>query len=631
MNKIYDKIMEEKMTKKVESYEYQAEIKKVLDVVVHSLYTNKDIFIRELISNAADALEKFRHVSLTEEDIIEKDLALNIKIELNKKSKTFTISDTGIGMTKDELIQNLGTVAHSGSKEFLEKLAENKENAAKLIGQFGLGFYSAFMVSSKVRVITRSYKKGSKGYIWTSDGVNNYSIMQEEGIKRGTRIVVDLKKEYEKYAEEDNVKNIIKEYSNFVSSPIFIEDKKINTVQAIWVKNSKEVKDKEYDEFYKFFTNSPSEPFFHLHTSSDAPIQLKTLLFFPKENMEIFGFNRMEPGVNLYCNKILIESKVKEILPDYLRFVKGVVDSEDLPLNISRETLQDNLIVSKIKKFLTKRIISFLTDQSKKDEKKYLEFWKTFAPFIKEGINSDFDNRHKLAKLLRFETSKTKENKLTSFDEYLKRAKEDQKEIYFLHGKTRHEIENSPYLETFKASDIEVIYLYEAIDDFTMSALENYGKKKIVSADKSNIEIPKKGEDREDDKKSTENIEKLTKWMGKLFEKELEKVVLSDRLVNSPAIIVNPDDKMTQNMQKILKDAKGDMFPTGKKILEINPKHKLIKKLSKLVGSKKDEKLIKQIAEQIYDNALFNAGLDLDRSKMVNRMNDILEHTLKSK
>lgn len=631
MNKIYDKIMEEKMTKKVESYEYQAEIKKVLDVVVHSLYTNKDIFIRELISNAADALEKFRHVSLTEEDIIEKDLALNIKIELNKKSKTFTISDTGIGMTKDELIQNLGTVAHSGSKEFLEKLAENKENAAKLIGQFGLGFYSAFMVSSKVRVITRSYKKGSKGYIWTSDGVNNYSIMQEEGIKRGTRIVVDLKKEYEKYAEEDNVKNIIKEYSNFVSSPIFIEDKKINTVQAIWVKNSKEVKDKEYDEFYKFFTNSPSEPFFHLHTSSDAPIQLKTLLFFPKENMEIFGFNRMEPGVNLYCNKILIESKVKEILPDYLRFVKGVVDSEDLPLNISRETLQDNLIVSKIKKFLTKRIISFLTDQSKKDEKKYLEFWKTFAPFIKEGINSDFDNRHKLAKLLRFETSKTKENKLTSFDEYLKRAKEDQKEIYFLHGKTRHEIENSPYLETFKASDIEVIYLYEAIDDFTMSALENYGKKKIVSADKSNIEIPKKGEDKEDDKKSTENIEKLTKWMGKLFEKELEKVVLSDRLVNSPAIIVNPDDKMTQNMQKILKDAKGDMFPTGKKILEINPKHKLIKKLSKLVGSKKDEKLIKQIAEQIYDNALFNAGLDLDRSKMVNRMNDILEHTLKSK
>ncbi|MEA3499710.1 MAG: molecular chaperone HtpG [Candidatus Marinimicrobia bacterium] len=619
------------MTKKVESYEYQAEIKKVLDVVIHSLYTNKDIFIRELISNAADALEKFRHVSLTEEDIIEKDLPLNIKIELNEKSRTFTISDTGIGMTKDELIQNLGTVAHSGSKEFLEKLAKNKENAAKLIGQFGLGFYSVFMVSQKVRVITRSYKKGSKGYIWTSDGVNNYSITQEEGIKRGTRIVVDLNKEYKKYAEEDNVKNIIKEYSNFVSSPIFIDDKKINTVQAIWVKNSNEVKDKEYDEFYKFLTNSPSEPFFHLHTSSDAPIQLKTLLFFPKENMEMFGFNRMEPGVNLYCNKILIESKVKEILPDYLRFVKGVVDSEDLPLNISRETLQDNLIVSKIKKFLTKRVISFLIDQAKKDEKKYLEFWKTFAPFIKEGINSDFDNRHKLAKLLRFETSKTKESELTSFDEYLKRAKKDQKEIYFLNGKTRHEIENSPYLETFKASDIEVIYLYEAIDDFTMSALENYDKKKIVSADKSDIKIPKKEEDKKDDKKSTENIEKLTKWMEKLFEKKLEKVTLSDRLVNSPAIIVNPDDKMTQNMQKILKDAKGDMFPAGKKILEINPKHKLIKKLSKLVDSKKDEKLITQIAEQIYDNALFNAGMDLDKSKMVNRMNDILEQTLKSK
>jgi len=619
------------MTNKVESYQYQAEIKKVLDVVVHSIYTNKDIFIRELISNAADALEKFRHVSLTEEDIIEKDLPLNIKIELNKKAKTFTISDTGIGMTKDELIENLGTVAHSGSKEFLEKLAENKENAAKLIGQFGLGFYSAFMVSQKVRVISRSYKKNSKGYIWTSDGMNNYTISQEEGIKRGTRVVVDLKKEYEKYAEEDNVKNIIKEYSNFVSSPIFIDEKRINTVQAIWVKNPNEVKDKEYDEFYKFLTNSPSEPFYHLHTSSDAPIQMKTILFFPKENMEIFGFNRMEPGINLYCNKILIESKVKEILPDYLRFVKGVVDSEDLPLNISRETLQDNLIISKIKKFLTKRVISFLNDNAQKDEKKHLDFWKTFSPFIKEGINSDFENREKLAKLLRFETSKTKENELTSFDEYLKRTKKDQKEIYFLSGKNRQEIENSPYLETFIASDIEVIYLYEAIDDFTMSALSNYDKKELSSADKSDIKVPKKESEKKESKKSIENFEKLTKWMEKLFEKDLEKVVLSDRLVNSPAIIVNPDDKMTTNMQKILKDAKGDFFPAGKKILEINPEHTLIKKISKLVDSKKDKKLITQIAEQIYDNALFNAGMDLDKSKMVKRMNDILEQALKSK
>ena len=623
------KIKEEKMTNKVESYQYQAEIKKVLDVVIHSIYTNKDIFIRELISNAADALEKFRHVSLTEKDIIEKDLPLNIKIELNKKAKTFTISDTGIGMTKDELIENLGTVAHSGSKEFLEKLAENKENAAKLIGQFGLGFYSAFMVSQKVRVISRSYKKNSKGYIWTSDGMNNYTISQEEGIKRGTRVVVDLKKEYEKYAEEDNVKNIINEYSNFVSSPIFIDEKRINTVQAIWVKNPNEVKDKEYNEFYKFLTNSPSEPFYHLHTSSDAPIQMKTILFFPKENMEIFGFNRMEPGINLYCNKILIESKVKEILPDYLRFVKGVVDSEDLPLNISRETLQDNLIISKIKIFLTKRVISFLNEQSKKDEKKHLDFWKTFSPFIKEGINSDFENREKLAKLLRFETSKTKENELTSFDEYLKRAKKDQKEIYFLSGKSRQEIENSPYLETFIASDIEVIYLYEAIDDFTMSALSNYDKKELSSADKSDIKVPKKESEKKESKKSIENFEKLTKWMEKLFEKDLEKVVLSDRLVSSPAIIVNPDDKMTTNMQKILKDAKRDFFPAGKKILEINPEHTLIKKISKLVDSKKDKKLITQIAEQIYDNALFNAGMDLDKSKMVKRMNDILEQALK--
>ena len=619
------------MTKKTESYQYQEEIKKIIDVVIHSIYTNKDIFIRELISNAADALEKFRHVSLTETDYIGKDLQLDIKIELNKKANTFTISDTGIGMTKEELIENLGTIAHSGSKEFIKKLAEKKETEAKLIGQFGLGFYSAFMVSEKVRVITRSYKKDSKGCIWTSDGISNYTILEEDGLERGTRIVVDLKKEYDRYSEEFNVKNIIEEYSNFVSSPIFIDGKRINTVQAIWVKNPNEVKDKEYNEFYKFLTNSPSEPFYHLHTSSDAPIQLKTILFFPKENMEIFGFNRMESGMNLYCDKILIESKVKEILPDYLRFIKGVVDSEDLPLNISRETLQDNLIISKIKKFLTKRVISFLNDMAKKDEKKYLDFWKTFSSFIKEGINSDFENREKLAKLLRFETSKTKENELTSFDEYLKRAKKDQKEIYFLSGKNRQEIENSPYLETFIASDIEVIYFYEAIDDFTMSALAAYGKKELSSVDKSDIKIPKEDDDKKDDKKLIENYENLTKWMEKLFKKDLEKVVLSDRLVNSPAIIVNPDDKMTTNMQKILKNAKSDFFLSGKKILEINPKHTLIKKLSKLVGSEKDEKLITQIAEQIYDNALLNAGMDFDKSKMVKRMNDILEQTLKSK
>lgn len=619
------------MTKKVESYEYQAEIKKVLDVVIHSIYTNKDIFIRELISNAADALEKFRHISLVEKDFIDEDLPLEIKIELNEKSKTFTISDTGVGMTKEELIENLGTVAHSGSKEFIEKLAEQKNNEAKLIGQFGLGFYSAFMVSSKVRVFTRSYKKGSKGYIWTSDGISNYSISEEEGIARGTKIVVELKKDHEKYSEEFSVKGIIEEYSNFVSSPIFIDDKRINTVQAIWVKNKNEVKQKEYDEFYKFLTNSHSEPFYHLHTSSDAPIQMKTILFFPKENMEIFGFNRMEPGMNLYCNKVLIESKVKEILPDYLRFIKGVVDSEDLPLNISRETLQDSLIISKIRKFLTKRVISFLIDMAKKDEQKYLDFWKTFASFIKEGINSDFENREKLAKLLRFETSKTKADEKTSLEEYLKRAKEEQKEIYFLNGKNRQEIENSPYLESFIASDIEVIYLYEAIDDFTMSALSEYDKKKLVSADKSDIKIDKKDDDKKDDKDSKENYEKLIKWMEKLFDKDLEKVVLSDRLVNSPAIIVNPDDTMTQNMQKILKDAKGGMFPAGKKILEINPKHSLIKKLLVLVDNKKEEKLLTQITEQIYDNALFNAGMDLDKSRMVNRMNDILEYAINSK
>jgi len=338
------------------TYEYQTEIKKLLGIVIHSLYKNKEIFVRELISNAVDSIEKYRHIQLTSKSENKtNDQPLEINIDVSEETNTFTIIDNGVGMTREELVTNLVTIAHSGSEEFLKKLEENKSDPAQLIGQFGVGFYSAFMVSDHVKFITRSYQSDAKGLMWESDGESNYTISREESISRGARIVLDLDKEYKEYAKADRIKSIIKEYSNFVQYPIKVNGEQVNTIQAIWTKKSTDVEKSDYMEFYKFLTNAYSDPQFKLHISTDAPIQMHTLLFVPQENIEKFGFSRMEPGVNLYCNKVLIEPGVKEILPEYFRFIKGVVDSEDLPLNISRETLQDNRIVGKIKKLPDKK------------------------------------------------------------------------------------------------------------------------------------------------------------------------------------------------------------------------------------------------------------------------------------
>ena len=367
-------------TQAPKTYEYQTETKRILDVVIHSLYKNKEIFVRELISNAADSIEKYRHLQLTSKtDLPSDNNALEINIDVSEESKSITIMDNGVGMTRDELIGNLGTIAHSGSNDFIKKLEESKGDPAQLIGQFGLGFYSAFMVSENVKFITRSYLPESEGLIWESNGESKYTISREESIDRGARIVLQLDEKNEELANVDKIKSIIKEYSNFVSYPIKVNGEQVNAIQAIWKKRSTDIEDTEYNEFYKFLTNAYTDPKFRMHITTDAPIQMNTLVFIPEENVEKFGFSRTEPGVNLYCNKILIESGVKEILPDYLRFIKGVVDSEDLPLNIARETLQDNRIIGKIKKFLTKRIIKFLQSEAKDSPEKYIEFWKEFG------------------------------------------------------------------------------------------------------------------------------------------------------------------------------------------------------------------------------------------------------------
>ena len=618
---------------KATTHEFQAETKKLLDIVINSLYTERDVFIRELISNGADALEKYRHESLTrdQEDLFDSHVPLEISIDLDEENKELTITDTGIGMTGEELVTNLGTIAHSGSNSFLADLAEAARKDVSLIGQFGVGFYSAFMAGSKVRVQSRSWA-GTEGHEWVSDGTGSFEISECPGLHRGTKIIISLKEGCEDYAKKWKVESIIKQYSSFVPFPIKLEGDTVNTVQALWARNKSEISDDEYLEFYKFIANAADDPLYRLHFSTDAPLSINSLLFVPKENFEIMGFGRVSPGVNLYCQRILIDQHSESILPEWLRFLKGVVDSEDLPLNISRQALQDNALVAKIRRVLTKRFLKFLAEEAKKDEESYLKFWETFGIYLKEGVASDFEYRTELGKLLRFESSKSKESTPVGLDEYLLRMSPDQEEIYYINGSSRAAIEAGPYVEMFRKKDIEIIYTTEPIDDFVLSHLAEYEGKKFVSADRADLSLEDKSESTEegqeksaqqlDDKKS----EELISWLKKTLNDKVADVSKSSRLVESPAMIVNPDGYMTSSMERVMAAGRMEKGLTGeisKKNLEINTANTLICRLAELIDS--DEMFAAEVALQIYDNAMIQAGLSVDPQEMVERNYRILQ------
>jgi molecular chaperone HtpG len=622
---------------KSETKEFQAEVKKLLDIVIHSLYTERDIFVRELISNAADALEKFRHQRLLEKEVFDSHVPLEITIDVDDTSHTLTITDTGIGMTRAEMEMNLGTIAHSGSNTFLADLAEAAKKDISLIGQFGVGFYSAFMAAQKVRVLSRSYVPDAEGHEWSSDGSGSYTLTEEKGLRRGTRIIVELKDDAHEFANEEKIKGIIKQYSNFVPFPIKVKGETVNTVQALWARNKNEIKEEEYTEFYKFIGNAFDEPLQRLHFTADAPLAINALLFVPRENIERLGFGRMKSGVNLYCQKVLIEQHSENILPEWLRFLKGVVDSEDLPLNISRQALQDSALVAKLKKVLTRRFLKFLGEQAREDAEKYNGFFADFGIYLKEGVTSDYAYRDEIAKLLRFESSNSEAGKLISLEDYIERMVEGQKEIYYINGPSRTTAESGPYVEAFRKRNIEIIYTLEPIDDFVMNHIGEFDGKKLVSADRGDLDlsaIKSTGDAEEKEAESAlepEVVKSLTGWIKDALGDRVKEVVVSKRLVESPAIVVNPDSYMTSTMERVMQAArleKGESFQeAGTKNLEINTGHSLIKQLSLLRGT--DESFAKNIIEQIFDNALIQAGLMVDPRKMVERSYKILERATK--
>lgn len=613
---------------KTERFEFQAEVKQVLDIVVHSLYTDKEIFIRELVSNASDASEKLRHIQLKGENVHDDNLELEIKVSTDDNAGTITIQDFGIGMTHDELIENLGTIAHSGSKAFLKALKESGERNENLIGQFGVGFYSVFMVADSVKVFTRSYRPEGESLCWSSDGSGSYEIETVEGERRGTRIVIHLKDEYKSFAGKSEAERILKRYSSFVQFPLLLNGDKLNTVQAIWLKAKSEVSDEEYKDFYKFQANAFDEPRFWLHFAADAPLTINALLYVPSENMERFGFGRMEAGVSLHCRKVLIDSDPKGLLPEWLRFLRGVIDSADLPLNISRETMQDSSLVQKLNRVITKRFLKTLEEKADKQPEEYRAFWDTFGLFLKEGVTTDYTHREQLLKLLRFESSMSEGGELTGLEDYCSRAPEGQKQIFYLSGSSRSAIEGGPYLEAFRDRKIEVLYLYEPIDEFVVNHAGEYQGKRFVSADADDLDleaISGSVSDAPAESLDEETFKGLAEWAKQHLGERVGEVARGKRLVASPVMIVNTDKMMSAQMRKLMKAMQkdGPEMPVPAAKLELNPGHPVVRNLATL--RENNPELAGQVLEQLLDSALIAAGLLEDPSEMLKRSYAMLE------
>ncbi len=616
------------MTTKPSSHEFQAETKQVLDIVVNSLYKDKEIFVRELVSNASDALEKLRRLQLTEKEVGDDNLELEINLSTDDTKNQLIIQDFGIGMDEEELVQNLGTIAHSGSKDFLEALKSDGEKNDALIGKFGVGFYSVFMVADKVQVFTKNWKKDASGYCWESDGSGTYQIEEAEGQRRGAKIIIDLKNDFSEFAKEDRIKEIIKKYSAFVQFPVSLNGEKVNTVDAIWMRSKKDITAEEYEEFYKFQSNDYEAPLMRMHFSADAPLEINSLLFVPKRNMEKMGLFRNENKVALHCRKVLIEEEPKGLFPEWLRFLKGVVDSSDLPLNVSRETMQDSELLRKLNQVLTKRFLRFLNEQSQKEEETYLAFWNEFGGLIKEGAATDFTYKEDLAKLLRFESTALDAGKLTGLDNYMDRMASDQEEILFLFGKSRESIEAGPYLEALKARGLEVLLCTEPVDEYVMQTIREYKEKKILSADSDEVKLEKIDQEEEGESLGKKDIKALCKWLKESLDDKVSDVETGDRLIESPVCIVGGDamgGASARRVMKMMQGPEGGMpgMPTPSVKLQINPKNSIIRGLSELKD--KDEPTAKLVANQLLDNALASANLLDDPREMIARSYQALE------
>ena len=611
----------------MENMRFQTEVRELLHMMIHSVYSNKDIFLRELIANAADAIDKARFLSLTKPELAQ---TWEIRITPDAKEGTLTISDNGIGMSREEVVENLGTIAHSGTKAFLEALEKNKkegESAAnpELIGQFGVGFYASFMVADKVVVETR--KAGTdKSIRWESNGEEEFSLSEDaKRDTQGTSVTLYLKADDKQYLEPWRISSIVKKYSDFIEHPIkmletskdkdgkeTVEDKTLNSQKAIWLRPESEVKPDEYNSFYNHISGEIGEPLVRINYNAEGASEFKSLLFIPAK--QPWGFNmpgRTWNSLHLYIRRVFITDECKGLLPEYLRFISGVVDSSDLPLNISRETLQDNPQIVRINKALTKRILSELTKMLENEREKYVGFYKEFGRQIKEGAHADYPNKEKLQNLLLFETMNSKPGELKTLKEYVTNMPSEQKDIYFLTGESRQFLENSPHIETFKKAGYDVLFMSDPIDEWVLESIPEFEGKKMVSASKAKLETDSKVS-----KELEENAKKASEEQGgkdligklkSLLENKVKDVKFSSVLTESASRLSGDDYDPSPYMQRIMK-AIDKNAQDYKRILEINPSHPLIAALTKLVEKSPDSPKLAEYAEMLFDQALLAEG-----------------------
>lgn len=616
-----------------QSYEFKTEVRKLLHIITHSLYTNREIFLRELVSNASDALDKLRFAEAKGEEIAASEMESSIKIAVDKEAKTITITDTGIGMSKDELVDHLGTIARSGSERFLAELAESKESASNIIGRFGVGFYSVFMISDNVTVTTRSYKPGSEAFVWHSDGLGAFDITPagDDAPERGTVIKVHVKDDAEEFLETFRLQSALKKHSSFIPFPIYLDEEHVNTTPALWREPKTSISKEQYKEFYAYLTFDENEPLGTIHSAVDAPVQFTSLAFIPTFGRDLSSIGRDDYGMDLYVRRVLIQRECKDLLPDYLSFIKGVVDTEDLPLNISRETLQENVLIRKINQTVTKQILSYLEKMAKNDADAYKKFWDVHGKVFRLGYN-DFANRERYSKLLRFNSSthETAEE-LTSLEEYTERAKEAQKAIYYISASSREAAKLNPHLEIFTRKGLEVLFLYEPVDEFVMDNLGKFGEYELVAAETVNPDSLKDFEDVVKKEKAEELSDEETATLSDLIAHikdvlgdRVTDVRASERLSGSPAVLSSPEGGATASMEKLMRMMnQDDSIP--QKVFEINADHPIIRNLLRIYKSDKGDALVNETVEQLFESSLLLEGYLKDPHAMVARINDLLE------
>ena len=636
--------MAEQSNQAAETFTFQAETKQLLHLVVHSLYTNKDIFLRELISNASDALDKLRFESLTKPELLSATDALEIRLEADKQNRTLTISDNGIGMSRDEVMTNIGTIAKSGTKTLLEQVqkdGQSPEALSELIGRFGVGFYSAFMVTDKVALVTRRAGEDIATE-WESTGDGEYSLRETQRPQQGTSITLHLKpvdqeSGIEDFTEPWVLSNIVKRYSDFVAYPIkheqereeierddegqpkpdaeptrVVEDKTLNSMKPIWTRTPSAVPEEEYTEFYKHISHDWNEPLKTLNFRAEGRFEFQALVFLPSQAPFDLSFHASPFGLQLYAQRVMIMEQCEDLIPRYLRFLKGVVDSADLPLNVSRQRLQQDRHITQIRNWLTKKVLEALSNLAQNDAETYLKFWKQFGRILKEGLGTDFENKARIVPLLLFPSSKDPE-KLVSLKEYLDRMPLVQPEIFYLTGESRNAVENSPHLEAFQDKGHEVLYLIDPVDEIVVQSLTEFEGKKLKSIGKGTVHIGSESEREATEqalKQKSESYTDLLQTLQKMLDEHIKEVRLSNRLTASPVCLVSEDSDHSPQMERLLRQAQQDI-PTQKRIMELNPTHPLLEKLQGRFQHDKDDPTLKTYAELLLGYGLLAEGSEI--------------------